>query len=123
MNFDTSIHIAKLVKIGKFTAAGAAATLIALSGLAPALHAAPSGEVAHVVVKYDADKAATEYGALELYNRLSVAAREVCPNDAELDLGRAMQARQCRKDALARAVSKVKSRRLVEIAAARANRG
>ena len=123
MNFNASTHIAKLKKIGKFTAIGAAATLIALSGLAPALHAAPSGEVAHVVVKYDADKAATESGALELYHRLSFAAREVCPSDSGHDINRMMLVRQCQKEALARAVGKINTRHLVEIAAARANRG
>jgi len=123
MNFVASTHIAKLAKIGKFTLIGAAATLIALSGLAPALHAAPAGEVNRVIVKYDADKAATESGALELYNRLSSAARRVCPNDSGRELYRVMQAQQCQKEALARAVSKVNTRHLVEIAAVKANRG
>jgi UrcA family protein len=123
MNFDASTHIAKLVKIGKVTAISATATLIVLSTLAPAVHAAPSDEVPQVVVKYDADKAATESGALELYKRLSFAAREVCPDDSVRDLHRVAQAHQCQKEALARAVSKVGSRHLVEIAAARANRG
>ena len=123
MSRIASNNIALVGKIGKFVVTGATATLIAIAGLAPVIYAAPSGEVARVVVKYDADLAATEQGAQALYDRLQVAARQVCPSDTGRNLNRAMLARQCQSDALANAVNTVHSRRLVEIAAARSNRG
>jgi UrcA family protein len=98
-------------------AIGAAAALI------PAVHAAPAADVPSVVVKYDAQKAATERGALELYARLVYAARQVCPDPVMGDLSRLALVHQCQKDALNRAVGQIHERHLVEIAASRANQG
>jgi UrcA family protein len=123
MNRNASNKIAVIGKIGKFVVIGTTATLIAIAGLAPAIYAAPSGDVPRVVVKYDADQAQTEAGAQELYNRLSTAAKQVCPSDITRGLNRVVLAHQCQQEALARAVAKVHTRHLVEIAAAKANRG
>ncbi len=125
MNRDASNNIALVGKIGKFVVIGATATLIAIAGLAPAIYAAPAGEVSRVVIKYDADRAETESGALELYNRLSAAAWQVCPSPDDISMGlkSVRLARQCQQEALARAVAKVHTTHLVEIAAANGKRG
>jgi UrcA family protein len=122
MKYDAPTHIDLFAKIGEYTMIGAAVALIAIAGVATAQAGVPD-EVPSVTVKYDAVKADTERGALELYGRLMFAARQVCPNDDPQDLSRLTRARECQKDALARAVSQIHNRRLVEIAAARSNRG
>jgi UrcA family protein len=121
MNRDTSNNIALVGKIGKFIVTGATATLIAIGGLAPALYAAPAGNAPRVVVKYDAAQAQTEAGALELYNRLSIAAKEVCPSDITGGQNMEVLVHQCQREALARAVAKINTRHLAEIAAAKAS--
>lgn len=123
MNNETTTGFTLVTKIGKYALTGAAAALISMAGLAPALYAAPSGEASRVVIKYDADQAATQSGALALYNRLDSAAHQVCPTEDSLQPQRARQARQCQREALDRAVTQIHTRRLVEIATARANRG
>ena len=123
MNRIASNNIALVGKSGKFVVTGATATLIAIAGLAPAIYAAPAGDAPRVVVKYDAVQAQTEAGALELYNRLSAAAKQVCPSDISRGLNRVVLAHQCQEEALARAVAKVHTRHLVEIAAAKASVG
>jgi UrcA family protein len=122
MKHDTSARFALFAKIGKYTLIGASATLITLAGLAPALSAAP-GAVPSVTVRYDASAANTDAGALELYGRLQFAARRVCPTDEGQPLQLVVRSRQCQQEALSRAVSQIHNRRLVEIAAARADRG
>jgi UrcA family protein len=113
----------RIVTIGKSLAAAAVATLLASAALSPAAYAATGDDVPSVIVKYDAVRAATERGALELYGRLVYAARRVCPSDIRTDLAGVAQAHQCQKEALARAVSQIHERHLVEIAAARSGLG
>jgi UrcA family protein len=120
MTFEATTRTARILRN---TAIGAAATLIASVALAPSLWAAPSDDVPSVIVKYDASKAATPDGALSLYAQLQYAARQVCPSDRAGDLMYAGTVRQCRKQALDRAVSQIHERHLVEIAAARSARG
>ena len=123
MNRDASNNIALVGRIGKFIVTGATAALITVGGLAPVIYAAPAGDAPRVVVKYDAVQAQTEAGALELYNRLSAASKQVCPVDISRGLNRIVLARQCQEEALARAVAKIHTRHLAEIAAAKANAG
>jgi UrcA family protein len=120
MNRDTSFRSAGGAKSA---AVGAAAALLLGATLVAAAHASPDGGAPSVVVRYDARSAATDQGALELYRRLVLAAGQVCPADSVPGAAAARLIRQCRADALARAVSQVPERRLVEIAAARAGRG
>jgi UrcA family protein len=122
MKYDAPTHIALTAKIGEYTMIGAAVALIAIAGVATAQAGVPD-EAPSVAVKYNATKANTESGALELYGRLAYAAREVCPSDQSQPLALVAQSHQCQKDAVARAVSQIHNRRLVEIAAARSNRG
>jgi UrcA family protein len=51
------------------------------------------------------------------------AARHVCPEESSKDLRVIFATRQCREDAIARAVSKIHQPRLVEIAARHAKQG
>jgi UrcA family protein len=122
MNRNVTNNIALVGKIGKFIVIGATASLIAIGGLAPAIYAAPAGMTPRVVVKYDAAQAETQAGALELYNRLSAAAKDVCPSDVTGGLNKEVLVHQCQREALAHAVAAIHTRRLVEIAA-RANLG
>ncbi len=116
MNHNVSNNIALVGKIGKFIVIGATATLITIGGLAPAIYAAPAGMTPRVVVKYDAAQAETQAGALELYNRLSNAAKDVCPSDAAGGANLEVMVKQCQREALARAVATIHTRHLVEIA-------
>jgi UrcA family protein len=109
--------------IGRTAAIGAAAALLIGAALIPSVHAAPAEDVPSVALKYDAQKAATERGAMELYARLVYAAREVCPIATMGDRSGEALVRRCQKEALKRAVSQIHERHLVEIAAKRENRG
>jgi len=104
-------------------ALGAIAALLMGVSMIPAANAATIDEVPSVVVRYDAQSLATESGAREVYFRLVSAARHVCPEESSKDLRVIIATRQCRTDAIARAVSKIHQPRLVEIAAQHAKQG
>ena len=122
MNYDAPTHIALFAKVSEYTLICATVALFAIAAIAPA-HSPTPGEVPSVTVKYDASKANTESGALELYGRLMFAARQVCPSDEGQYIEFVVQSHQCQKEAVARAVNQLHNRRLVEIAAAHSNRG
>jgi UrcA family protein len=122
MNYDAPNHIAVFAKVSEYTLICASVALFAIAAITPA-HAATPAEAPSVSVKYDAGKANTDSGALELYGRLMFAARQVCPTDESQYLEFVVQAHKCQKEAVARAVSQLHNRRLVEIAAAHSNRG
>jgi UrcA family protein len=122
MKYDAPTPIALFAKVSEYTLICASVALFAIAAIAPA-HSATSDEAPSVIVKYDAAKADTNSGALELYGRLLYAAREVCPSADVSDLMRLAQSHQCQKQAVAHAVTQLHNRRLVEIAAAHANRG
>ena len=103
-------------------AALAAAALI-LATTAIAARAAAPDTAPSVALRYDATVAATEGGARDLYQRIALAALQVCPVRTESDLQSVELARQCREAAISRAVGQVHQQRLVEIAAAHARRG
>jgi len=103
-----------------------AITVAALSGcaaLTAVAQAAPPADVPSAVVKYDPARAATEQGASELYRRIAAAAAQVCPAVSSFGLVLNAQVRQCRQDAIERAVGEIHERHLVEIAAKYAHRG
>jgi UrcA family protein len=91
--------------------------------LAPAAWAASDADPPRVIVKYDAAASATESGARALFLRLAAAARRVCPDAVQSSLQPSAAVRECRRLALARAVSDARQPRLVEIAAGRGRRG
>ena len=120
MSHDASSRIATT---GAITALGVVATLFINAALITAANSEPGNDVPKVVVRYDAEQAATERGALELYARLVYAAEQVCSSGTRSNLWRATLAKQCQKDAVARAVNQIHERHLVDIAAARSKRG
>jgi UrcA family protein len=104
-------------------ALGATAALMLGTFNAPAAFAAPGDDAPSLVVKFDARELESSAGVAALYRRIETAARQVCPEDSERDLSRAAAGRQCRKDAVARAVETINNPRLATLSGARANRG
>jgi UrcA family protein len=105
------------------------ALLMALCGIisaaaAGAVSAAPlDDEVPRLVVKYERDSLATEGGAKVLYHRIVRAAEQVCPATAADRPFLTTAVRQCREQAVARAVQKIDSPRLAAVYAASAGTG
>lgn len=102
------------------TRARHALALVALATLgAAAAPAALAADTAQVAVRYTDLDLETEAGAQALYARIAAAARRVCPEHDARDLHRSRAARECRADAIERAVSAVGNERLAAIDAAR----
>lgn len=111
----------------------ALAALCALSALATAaLLAAPTvasaAEPAAVApattVYYSFSELATDQGTRALYQRITRAARAVCPSYDALDLTAWSAARECQQQAVARAIGQVHNGRLAAVyARAHARRG
>jgi UrcA family protein len=81
-----------------------------------------SDDTPRVVVRYDDLDLTSEQGAVTLYQRISGAARQVCPNASGPSL-RAMQLqRSCISAAIERAVTDVNSPTLAKVGAARGKR-
>lgn len=95
-----------------------AALLLSATGYAAGTGAAPTA-----VIRYDAASAKTDRGARELYQHIVQAAAAVCPQATMGDLQSASIVKQCREDAVARAMTTVHEQKVVEIAGARAHRG
>ena len=75
------------------------------------------------VVNYGDLNLATAAGARTLYQRLSVAAQEVCPIQDARSLAQVAHSHTCRAEAVARAVRQVNSPQLAALHADRSNRG
>lgn len=82
-----------------------------------------SDEVPTVTVRYGDLNLASEAGARKLYQRLSVAAQEVCPAQDAHSLALLSYNRTCRANAIARAVHEINSPRLAALHAEHSNRG
>ena len=91
--------------------------------LAGAAFASAQPSVPSAAVAYRATELATDAGALDVYRRIAMAARKVCPGDDSLNPFQATAAVECQKAAIARAVAQIEQPRLAEIAAKRAKRG
>jgi UrcA family protein len=68
-----------------------------------------------LTVKYDPTTLNTDQGARQLYSRLESAANELCPQYASEGRLPSPAARECRKQAVARAVMKINNPRLVAV--------
>ena len=103
-------------------AARAAAAVLALGltvAFAPVARADADADVPKLEVSYTKRDIATEQGARALYQRISAAARQVCPQgDGSLVPKLKDVSRTCIRDAIARAVRDVNSPRLAEVEAA-----
>ena len=85
--------------------------------------ATPDDDVAQITVRYNPQSLDTESGARALYSRLVKAAAEVCPQGSESPHWISAQVRECRAQALARAVFQVNNPKLAAVYAASPKRG
>jgi UrcA family protein len=79
--------------------------------------------VPKLVVNYGDLNLSTTDGNAALYQRITAAARRVCPLEDSRNLARAAYTNSCRAEAVARAVRDVNSPRLAALLAKRTNRG
>jgi UrcA family protein len=97
-----------------------------LAGLTAAGAAGAAGtdsDAPSVIVKYSETSLATSGGVHELYRRITVAARQVCPTVSIRNLAAQQHAAQCREQAIARAISQVGNPQLAQLHANRAKSG
>jgi UrcA family protein len=85
--------------------------------------ATPDDAAPTIVVRYGDLNLATEAGARALYQRLSIAAREVCPLEDSKSLAQMAYSHTCRSQAIARAVHDINSPQLAALQAGHTNRG
>src|SRR5882757_2931661 len=84
--------------------------------------ATPAAAVPTLVVSYGALNLSTTEGNAALYQRITTAARRVCPIEDSRNLAQAAHSSSCRAEAVARAVRDVNSPRLAALLAKRTNR-
>jgi UrcA family protein len=97
---------------------------IAGAAAAGAVSAATTEEaVPRIAVKYDPNSLATDAGAKAVYRRLVLAAREVCPDVFSGSRLVSNVTRQCREEAVARAVQQINNPRLAAIDASHVKTG
>jgi UrcA family protein len=76
-----------------------------------------------LAVKYSQKSLATDSGVQDLYRRITLAARKVCPEDSVRDFSVQRQVQQCRDEAVARAIRQVDNSRLAALYAAHSKNG
>jgi len=98
-----------------------AAMVAASASTSFAQASAKEGEIPSVTVEYGDLNLATEAGSRALYERLVVAAREVCPQEGGtlLALRQNLEAQRCIDGAVERAVKEVHNPKFAEIATSR----
>jgi len=113
----------------KATGLGAKLALAALAaagvlGVATA-GAATNSDVPSVVVKYDEQSLSTDRGVKDLYAKIVRASRQVCPNagDSIRDLRLQALIKECRDQAVARAIAKIDNAQLAALYAAHSKNG
>jgi UrcA family protein len=92
-------------------------------GVVAAGAAGAAGDVPTVVVQYSAQSLTTDEGIYALYRRITVAAKQVCPDAATRSLGIQMKVEQCRNQAIARAIAQIDNSRLAGLHAVRSKNG
>jgi UrcA family protein len=118
--FTASKHSVK-----RFTSAAALAVAgyLAAGAVSVAQADTPQDSVPQVAVAYGDLDLSTEAGGSELYRRIVIAAKKVCPQEDTRQLAEFAAARACQAQAIARAVSHVDSSQLAAVYAARARHG
>jgi UrcA family protein len=91
--------------------------------LGTASAATVDNDVPSLVVRYNSETLATEDGVQLLYRRIIGAANRVCPDESIRDLGAAARVRQCRAQAVARAVQHIGNSRLAALYATSSKSG
>jgi UrcA family protein len=99
----------------------AALLLCGFAGMAA--HAATPDTVPSVAVKYDAQTLSTERGVGELYQRIQLAAKQVCPDQSVRELAAQQQVQACRRQAVARAITQIDNSRLAALHAGHTKNG
>ena len=110
-------------KLAGHSAAALLALTACVGALSTAFAATSDADAPKVTVRYGHLDLSTEAGAKSLYNRISMAARQVCPSDDARDLSRTTIARACQHAAIERAVRAVNSPHLAAAYAAATHRG
>lgn len=105
---------------GLRAAVAAIAGLIVISAANAAGAETQPADAPSMVVRYSDLNILTEQGASDLYRRIALAARHVCPAADIRDLKGFAQSQSCREQAVARAVRSVSSPRLAAMYAAHA---
>jgi UrcA family protein len=97
-----------------------------LAGIMAAGGAGAAGldsDVPSVVVKYSEQSLATDEGVYTLYRRIKDAAKQVCPAEETRDLNRQSHIKECRNQAVARAIRQIANSRLAALHAAHSKNG
>jgi len=97
--------------------------IIGAAFIGAASAATTDDDVPRTTVRYNPQSLDTESGARALYSRLVKAAAEVCPQGSESPHWITAQVRECRAQALARAVFQVNNPRLAAVYAASSRSG
>ena len=109
-------------------AAGSAAkfTLLLLGSLAGVMAAgaaSAAGDVPAVSVKYSQESLATNGGVYDLYRRITIAAKQVCPDVSIRELSALHRVAECREQAVARAIRQIDNSRLAALYATHSKNG
>jgi UrcA family protein len=99
------------------------ASVAGIMGFGAAGAASPAIDVPTVVVKYSQDSLANDGGVNDLYRRITMAARQVCPDASFRDLAAQHEVEQCRDQAVARAIRQIDNSRLAALHAGRSKNG
>jgi UrcA family protein len=108
----------------KATRPGAKLALVALGALVGALGvgtasaAGTDSDVPSIVVKYSDQTLATDSGVKDLYAQIVRAAKQVCPDISIRDLRLQYEVKQCRDQAIAKAIRKIDNSQLAALYAA-----
>ena len=94
-----------------------------LAGVLAAGAASATGDVPAVSVKYSQESLATNGGVYDLYRRITIAAKQVCPDVSIRDLSALHQMEVCRDQAVARAISQIDNPKLAALHASRSKNG
>lgn len=84
--------------------------------------AAGDGEVLSRVVRYSSESLTTDSGVQQLYRRIVISAKLVCPEESR-DLASKAQVAECRAQAVARAIHQMDNTRLAAFHAASSKSG
>lgn len=103
-----------------FVALGAVAGAL---GVGTACAAGADSDVPSIVLKYSEQSLNSDSGVKELYARIVRAAKEVCPNIEIRDLNLQNRIKECRDQAIARAIHKVDNSQLATLYAAHSKNG
>jgi UrcA family protein len=92
-------------------------------GAGAASAATPDQDAPSRVVRYSAAELASSSGVQDLYRRLQVAARKVCPADAVIDLRTKVLVDECRAQAVSRAIQQINNPQLAALHATSSKSG